>query len=81
VGDTDFVANGSPFGGGLDLFRNGVNWLLERRDLLSIAPKPVHTMHIVLDARQRVRLFWIAVAVMPALVGLAGVLVAWRRRT
>lgn len=81
VGDTDFVANGSPFGGGLDLFRNGINWLLERRDLLSIAPKPVHTMHIVLDARQRVRLFWIAVAVMPALVGLAGVLVAWRRRT
>lgn len=80
VGDTDFASNGSLVGGNPDLMLNAMNWLLERADLLSIAPKPVERLRLVLDRRQLVMLFWSVVVVLPSLAALAGVLVWSRRR-
>lgn len=79
-GDTDFASNGSLVGGNPDLFRNAVNWLLERKDLIAVSAKPIDTIRLIMNQRQLNLLFWCLVVVTPALAALAGVLVALRRR-
>jgi hypothetical protein len=79
-GDSDFVANGAMTGGNPDFFLNALNWLLEREQLISIAPKPADTLRLVMSRAQLSMLFWLVVVILPAQAVVIGGLVWLRRR-
>lgn len=79
-GDSGFVSNGGLTGGDEDFFMSAFNWLLQRDELMAMTPRPIDTVRLVLDKDQMRQLFWIAVMGMPAVVGLFGGLIEWRRR-
>ncbi len=80
VGDSDFASNGGLMGANADLFLNSVNWLLDRGELLSLAPRALEEVRLVMDARQLRNLFWIVAVALPGVVAALGFWVAWRRR-
>ncbi len=80
IGDSSFVSNGGLMGANADLFLNSVNWLLDREEMLALAPKTLDDHHLVMTAVQLRRLFWIVVAGLPAFVAALGFWASWRRR-
>jgi len=79
-GDADFVSNGALTGGDRDFFMNALNWLLERKDLLAIAPKEYEETRLMMTRRDLAMLFWLVVMVIPGFVAIVGLGVWWRRR-
>ncbi|MCX6996860.1 MAG: GldG family protein [Kiritimatiellaeota bacterium] len=79
-GDSDFLSNGALAGGNADFFLSAMNWLLDRKELMAIAPKPVEELRLMLDRRQLRLLGWCVIAGLPGLVAAWGVLVWLRRR-
>lgn len=79
-GDSDFVSNGVLTGGDQDLFMSAMNWLLDREELMAIAPKPIEEIKLSLTRRQLNNLFWINLAGIPSLAMVGGLLVWIRRR-
>ena len=79
-GDSDFVSNGALAGGDQDLFMSALNWLLDREELMAIAPKPIEEIKLSLTRKQLGRMFWINTAGIPSAAGIVGLLVWWRRR-
>lgn len=80
VGDSGFVANGAMVSGNADLLLGAMSWLLDRREPLSIPPRPIDPVQISIT---RSGLRWLAlgvVLIVPGLVASAGLLIAWRRR-
>ena len=65
---------------GLALFSTLLNWLLERKALMAITPKPVQESRLVMSASDLTRLFLAVVLGLPAAVALLGGLVWARRR-
>ena len=78
-GDSDFVSNGALTGGDQDLFMSALNWLLDREELMAIAPKPIEQIKLTLTRKQLNNLFWINVVGIPSIAGVAG-LIMWLRR-
>lgn len=81
VGDSDFAANWLQSGAGLLFLRNGINWLLERDQSVSLPAAPVDELRILMDKGQLNELLLLVGVAMPGAVALLGFLVAWRRRT
>jgi ABC-2 type transport system permease protein len=79
-GDADFVCNGSMVGGNEDLFMNALNWLLDRDELMVIAPKPIEEVRLSLTRSQLRRMFWINVGGIPFVAVLVGLAVWFMRR-
>lgn len=79
-GDTDFLSNGALTGGNTDLFLNALNWLLEREQLLSIAPKPLDDIRLVISRAQLRGVYWTVLAILPGLVAILGAGIWWQRR-
>ncbi len=79
-GDSGFLANSALIGGNPDLFQNALNWLLDRKELMAIAPKAVAEYRLVLEASQLRLLGWIVIGGLPALIALLGIVVWLRRR-
>ncbi len=79
-GDSGFVSNGGLTGGDEDFFMSALNWLLDREELMGVAPRPLEQVRLVLDRNQIRQLFWLAVVGMPAAAGVLGFVVCWRRR-
>lgn len=79
-GDSDFASN-QFFGaqGNGDLFLNGVNWLLEEGDMISIRPKDRGVRRIHLTERDVQWVFWLSLVILPAIPVVAGIAV-WRSR-
>jgi len=83
VGDSDFMSNNalrSGVGGNTDFFMSCMNWLLERESLLGISPKSPGTLNLDADNRQLRSAFLAIVLGVPAMVGLLGIIVWFRRR-
>jgi ABC-type uncharacterized transport system involved in gliding motility auxiliary subunit len=80
-GDTDFLSNGAMSGGNADLFMSALNWLLDREQLMAIAPKPLHESRLVMTRGQVTRLFWVVTFLLPGLVGVLGLAVWMQRRS
>ena len=78
-GDSDFVSNDALTGGDQDLFMSAMNWLLDRNELMAIAPKPIEEVKLNLTDKQLRNLFWINVVGIP-LLAVAGGLLVWGRR-
>jgi ABC-type uncharacterized transport system involved in gliding motility auxiliary subunit len=79
-GDSDFVSNGALTGGDQDLFMSALNWLLDREELMAIAPKPIEQIKLNLTRKQLNHLFWINIAGIPSIAGVAGLMMWLRRR-
>lgn len=80
-GDSTFVSNKGLVGGNVNLFMSALNWLLEREELIDIAPKPVQEQRLLISRRQQRTVLWIICAGLPGLVAAAGLVVwAGRRR-
>jgi len=78
-GDSDFVANGAQQGGNPDFFMAALNWLLEREELMAIAPKPVEQNRLIISGDELRGLFWVIVVALPMIVaGLGGIV--WLKR-
>lgn len=79
-GDSGFVSNSGLTGGDASLFMSSLNWLLDREQLMAIAPKEVDDTRLKLT-REKVRtLFWSTIGVVPALAALLGTALWFRRR-
>ncbi len=80
IGDSDFVSNGNLVAGNADFFMNALNWLLDREELMAIAPKPIIEVRLSISRRMLQLMFWLMVAGIPLLPAVAGVAVWIRRR-
>lgn len=80
-GDTDFLSNGAMSGGNADLFMSALNWLLDREQLMAIAPKPISDSRLVMTRRQVTGLFWVVTFLLPGLVAVGGIAVWMQRRS
>lgn len=79
-GDSGFICNGGLTGGDTSLFMSSLNWLLDREQLMSIAPKPVNDTRLKLTRTDTRILFWSVVWGIPALAGLFGIILWALRR-
>ncbi len=80
IGDSDFAANFAiGIQGNSDLFVNSVSWLAQQENLIAIRPKESGDSRLTLTARQQTGIFWLALAVVPAVVLGAGIF-TWSRR-
>lgn len=80
-GDSGFLANSALIGGNADLFQNALNWLLDRKELMAIAPKTISEYRLILDASQLRTLGWLVIGGLPALIAILGIAVWLRRRS
>jgi len=64
----------------LDFVSGAVNWLLNREQLIGIAPKVSQTLTFSLDENALRNLRWLILVVMPLIPAVLGVVVWWRRR-
>jgi hypothetical protein len=79
-GDADFASNKFvSLAGNSELMMNTINFLVGRKDLITIPEKARPAEHLMLTRYQGLMLFWIPVVVIPLLVIVLGVVV-WRRR-
>ena len=79
-GDSDFASNIGMVGGNQDLFMSALNWLLDREELMAIAPKPVEEVRLSLSRKDIRRFFWINVTGVPLIAMVIGLFVWARRR-
>jgi len=79
-GDSGFVSNGGLTGGDTSLFMSALNWLLDREQLMDIAPKAVNDTRLELTRADIQKIFWSAVWGIPSLAGLVGIVLWIRRR-
>ena len=81
VGDSFFLANANiDFEANRDFTNLAVNWLLDRSQLMNIAPRPVREYRISLTQSQMTTARWILLAALPGSVLSLGLLVWVRRR-
>jgi ABC-type uncharacterized transport system involved in gliding motility auxiliary subunit len=79
-GDSGFVSNSGLTGGDISLFMSSLNWLLDREELMAIAPRETNDTRLKLTREQTRQLFWSLVGGIPALAALlGGILWLWRR--
>jgi ABC-type uncharacterized transport system involved in gliding motility auxiliary subunit len=78
-GDSDFIANGVITGANQSLFMSALNWLVDREQLMAIAPKDVDDTRLKLPREKTRILFWSTVGLIPALAALLG-MVLWLGR-
>ncbi|MGH7935725.1 MAG: GldG family protein, partial [Chthoniobacterales bacterium] len=65
---------------GLDFISASLNWLLNREQLIGIAPKIPQTLTFTLDDQALRNLRWIILILIPLVPALLGLAVWWRRR-
>ncbi len=66
---------------GLDFVSGAINWLLNREQLIGIAPKVPQTLTFHLDDNAMRRLRWLILFLLPLLPAVIGVGVWWQRRS
>jgi hypothetical protein len=64
----------------LDFISGAVNWLLNREQLIGIAPKVTQTLIFNLDQKALSNLRWLILLFMPLVPAVLGCIVWWRRR-
>ena len=65
---------------GLDFVSGSVNWLMNREQLIGIAPKVPTTLTFSLDENAMRNLRWVVLFLMPLIPAIIGLAVWWRRR-
>ncbi|MFT5122593.1 MAG: ABC-type uncharacterized transport system involved in gliding motility auxiliary subunit [Kiritimatiellia bacterium] len=81
VGDSAFGSNLHKSGGSTAFFLNSINWLIDRQQLISIPPKDIRKVKLLIEKPDLDRLFFTVVGGLPGMVAVFGFLVWWRRRS
>jgi len=76
IDDTSIRQDQQP----LDFVSGCVNWLLNREQLIGIAPKVPQTLTFSIDENALGNLRWLVLLLLPLIPGLLGVVVWWQRR-
>ncbi|MGE5892477.1 MAG: GldG family protein [bacterium] len=80
-GDSDFASNAFfDVAGNGNLFLNSVNWLMEQKELVSLAPRRDDFIPLYLTPGQGRAIFYLSVIGIPISVLGSGLFVWWRRR-
>lgn len=81
IGDSTFVSNGALLAGYIpDFFINSLNWLLERSDAPTFAPKIPSKVRLNIDRKSLQSAYIATVVIMPALIIVIGLAVSLGRR-
>jgi len=82
TGNSDFMASAaiSQEGAALDFVLDGVNWLLNRTQLIGIAPKTAEQFTLNLTDKQTSIMEWLVLGVIPISMAMLGTLVWLQRR-
>lgn len=82
VGDSDFASNGEiELGANRDFFMNAINWLIDREELVEVAPRSIaEQRRLNLSSHQQLILTILVIGVVPILTILAGIGVYYLRR-
>lgn len=75
-----FFLDSSQSGAGADFLRNAIAWLVERENLISIAPKPAEQRYFRWTPQRESLFFWLCLFLLPGACLGAGLVVWWRRR-
>jgi hypothetical protein len=81
AGTAKFIENDTLDERTANFFLSSLNWLLERNQLIGIAPKQVKTFTLNLPDAQVQQIFWMTILAIPGAVAFIGLLVWWRRRS
>ncbi|HEX8280999.1 MAG TPA: GldG family protein [Chthoniobacterales bacterium] len=65
---------------GLDFISGSINWLLNREQLIGIAPKVTQTLTFTLDNKAMRNVRWLILVLLPLIPALVGTAVWWQRR-
>jgi hypothetical protein len=65
---------------GLDFVSGSINWLLNREQLIGIAPKVPQTLTFSLDDKSMKNLLWVILVMLPLVPAVLGFAVWWQRR-
>jgi len=79
-GDSGFISNSGLTGGDSSLFMSALNWLLDREQLMAIAPRPVDDTRLKLTRSDLRIFFWSVVAGIPSVAAALGFIIWLRRR-
>jgi len=81
VGNSTFASNRHLVrAGNEDFFLNAVDWLAKRDSLVSLRARSPEERRVSLSGGAQSALYWTTLGLLPALVGMLGAAVAWRRR-
>jgi hypothetical protein len=82
AGNSEFISNKSlsDANANLDFALAGIDWLLDREELIGIAPKVNKTFALNLTDAQVGNILVLAVGVIPGIAALLGIFTWWRRR-
>lgn len=80
VGNAAFATDDALTQQNLDFLLNAVNWMVDREELIGIAPKSVTSFQLSLSDDQLSQISLLTMGAIPGLVAVAGVLVWLRRR-
>jgi ABC-type uncharacterized transport system involved in gliding motility auxiliary subunit len=64
----------------MDLAVNALNWLLDREDLIGIAPKEKKNIALSLDEKQLSQIALVVMALVPGCAAIFGLFSYWQRR-
>jgi ABC-type uncharacterized transport system involved in gliding motility auxiliary subunit len=80
VGSAKFVDNDALDERTANFFVSSLNWLLEREQLIGVAPKQIKTFTLNLPEAQVQQIFWMTILALPGAIAFIGAVVWWRRR-
>jgi len=80
VGSSAFLANANMTEADLDFVLNSINWLIDREEIIGIAPKPVRNLALSLTESQMGTIALLVMIAIPACAAAIGVLVWLKRR-
>lgn len=83
IGNSELLSNNGyrlSEGVSMDLALNALNWLLDREELVGIAPKEKKNIALSLNEKQLGQIALAVMAIIPGTVAIIGLLVYWRRR-
>lgn len=81
VGNAEFLKDDALTEAGLDFALGGLNWLLNREELIGVAPKERKTFTLNLSEKQIANIALTVMGAIPALVAILGVAQWWQRRS
>lgn len=80
-GAADFAANSRINAlGNLTLMLNAINWATDRDRMVSVPPRPIETIQLVLSRQDTNRLRFTTLILFPGMAALCGVIIYWIRR-
>lgn len=80
VGGSAFLTNDNLTEADLDFVLNGINWLLDREEIIGIAPKPAHNLSLNLTESQMHLMALLVMLAIPGCAGALGIVVWFKRR-